>query len=105
MHKLLERQLKKIYGSLDSVPPGSSVLIDSVDKTYNIYDQDYVLLERSLDISSKELQELNENLRREIKLAKVRESELKRFSKLMIGRELKMLELKKEIKLLKSITK
>lgn len=101
MHKLLERQLKKQFGSLDKIPSEFLAFLEIVSKTYADYDHDYALIERSLGISSKESQELNAGLRAEAEIAKRRTEELERFNRLVIDRELKMLELKNEIERLK----
>lgn len=64
-HRLLQRQLKKL--TLDeTVPPdaaGWQAFLDRVSQTYTEMDQDRYLLERSLSISSAEMQELYEKLR------------------------------------------
>lgn len=70
MHKLLERQLKRHFGSLDKVPAGLLPFLEMVDESYRSNDDDRALLERSLEISSEEL------VRRNIALVQ-RESELK----------------------------
>lgn len=55
MHKVLERQLKKAFGSLEAVPANLAEFVKLVDDAYTHYDEDRVLVERSLEISSKEL--------------------------------------------------
>lgn len=99
MHRVLERQLKKVFGSLEAVPqdPHMSELIALIDATYVHNDEDRELIERSLDISSQELGGLNKRLREESDSMKKTLDELGRMNKLMINRELKMIELKKEI--------
>ena len=101
MNNVLERQLKKAFGSLEAVPKGLGEFLELVSNTYDSYDQDHTLIERSLEISSKELGELNEKLRNESVNLRKNLSELERMNKLMIDRELKMVELKKENALLK----
>ncbi len=64
-HQLLERQLKKLGIDADT-PPNSShwaKFLEQIDNTYQEADQDRYLLERSLAISSKEMQQLYENLK------------------------------------------
>lgn len=60
MHKILERQLRRLKASTTALP-GLRVwkeMLDQVDKAYLQADQDRYLLERSLAISSKEMQDL-----------------------------------------------
>lgn len=57
MHKVLERQLKKAFGSLEAAPKGLEALLKLVDDAYVHYDEDRTLIERSLEISSRELVE------------------------------------------------
>ncbi len=67
MHPLLARQLKRI--GLDAAAPPASAeawqkLLARVGQSYLESDQGHELLERSIAISSREMQELNEQLRR-----------------------------------------
>lgn len=59
MHKLLERQLKHAFGSLEDVPAGLASFLEAVDATYRESDSDRELLERSMDLTSQELLEMN----------------------------------------------
>ncbi len=65
MHKLLERQLKKLYGDVESAPPELLEFLQVVDGSYEQFDADRLLLERSLDLTSQELLGANADLRRE----------------------------------------
>jgi two-component system, OmpR family, phosphate regulon sensor histidine kinase PhoR len=65
VHKTLERQIIRFYGSLDSVPDNLKPLLELISKTYTGNDGEYNLMERALDISSKELTEANKLLREE----------------------------------------
>jgi signal transduction histidine kinase/DNA-binding response OmpR family regulator len=62
-HPLLERQLKRLGLTEESIPAPVAALIELVDRTYRTADQDRYLLERSLTISSQEMQSLYETLR------------------------------------------
>lgn len=104
MHKILERQVKRACGSIDNIPERLRKLLDIVSKTYEDYEREYALMERSLNISSKELMEANKNIQNEFKSTQERASELERLNQLMVDRELKMIELKEEIKKLKADT-
>ncbi len=65
MNKLLERQLKKLYGDIGKVPSGISSLLESISNTYDGFDQDRDLTIRSLELSSSELLEANKKIREE----------------------------------------
>jgi hypothetical protein len=63
MHRLLSRQLRKHLGIKDEVPADLKPLIAAIDSAYTDMDGERALLERSLELSSKELSETNERLR------------------------------------------
>lgn len=59
-HTLLQRQLKKAQLSEEAPPPNKeewNLFLDRVSKTYQNFDDERYLLERSLNISSQEMQE------------------------------------------------
>jgi two-component system sensor kinase FixL len=66
MNKLLQRQIEKTLGSLNSVPAEFRPLLDAISEAYDGFDVDRRLIERSLDISSGELTGVNRQLRQEI---------------------------------------
>lgn len=55
-HKLLKRQLAKYIGD-DEIPENFKPFLDAVNSAYNEFERDKTLLERSLDISSREYKE------------------------------------------------
>ena len=65
LHPLLARQVARTLGD-DADVPGLDDLLRRVDEAYRQADQDRTLLERSIDISSQELNERNEALEREL---------------------------------------
>src|SRR5438132_1130824 len=68
MHSLLTRQLKKAgLTDLDSGPTLDAwrALLHRINQSYTDSDQERYLLERSLEISSREMQELSGSLRAE----------------------------------------
>ena len=101
MNKVLERQLKKVFGSLEAVPKGLDALLVLVSETYDHSEEDRLMIERSMEISSKELGQLNTQVREESEALKTKLKELERMNNLMVDRELRMIELKKEIAALK----
>lgn len=63
MHKLLERQLRKHFGSLEAVPQSLRAALDDIDAAYQANDNDRALVERSLELTSQELMARNTALR------------------------------------------
>jgi len=57
MHRLLRRQLRKHLGAEDEVPAELQPFLAAVDAAYADFDSDRAMLERSLELSSKELSE------------------------------------------------
>ena len=55
MHRLLRRQLRKYLGVEDEVPAALRGSVAAVDAAYADFDSDRAMLERSLELSSKEL--------------------------------------------------
>jgi len=69
LHNLLRRQLRRL-GLAPGRAPDVDVwktLLDQVSQSYGSAEQDRYLLERSQDISSREMQELNDALEHERK--------------------------------------
>ena len=63
LHKLLQRQVQKHLGPVD-LPEEFLIFLQSVSSSYDHFDQDRTMLERSIEISSSELVALNESQRR-----------------------------------------
>lgn len=61
-HALVLRQLKRAQISKDDILPKWEDLLLRVSRAYTNYEQDLYLLERSMDISSRELSDLNQKL-------------------------------------------
>ncbi|UPT75561.1 MAG: ATP-binding protein [Elusimicrobiota bacterium] len=62
-HGLLARQLKKSFGSEDRVPESLAGFLEAVDAAYRQSDEDREMLERSLELSSRELLAGNDEIR------------------------------------------
>jgi serine phosphatase RsbU (regulator of sigma subunit) len=60
MHRLLRRQLKKYLGVEDEVPAALQSFLAAVDAAYVDFDSDRAMLERSLELSSKELSDAHD---------------------------------------------
>jgi len=63
VHRLLERQLRRCFGSLEDVPEELAPFIEKVEESYRSADRDRALSERSLELTSRELLEQNARLR------------------------------------------
>jgi anti-anti-sigma regulatory factor len=57
MHRLLQRQLKRYIGSLESIPDKWKGFIDAVNEAYRQADADYALVSEELVEKNKQLQE------------------------------------------------
>jgi signal transduction histidine kinase len=62
-HRTLERQIKKVFGRNAQIPAEWEELLALISETYQHYDQDRYMLERSIDLSSQELLQSNADLR------------------------------------------
>lgn len=71
LHKLLSRQLKKSGFDLEQISPEMYALLSRVSESYTHFENDRTLLERSMDLSSKELTEVNERLLSDVKQQKL----------------------------------
>ena len=97
-HRILERQIKKHFGNPKKLPKEVLKLLETISTSYDNFDNDRLLIERSLELSSKELIEKNKELQDEIKIAEQKAKKIEKLNELMVGRELKMIELKEKIK-------
>lgn len=70
MNKLLERQIRKYLGNATPVSTEFRNLLRAISNSYDGFDQDRSLIERSLELSSKELVDMNEKLRKEAETEK-----------------------------------
>jgi signal transduction histidine kinase len=66
VHRLLQRQIKRYLGDNAKPPLEISIFLDAVDEAYTRADMDRQIIERSLDLMSKELNEANAGLRKEL---------------------------------------
>jgi two-component system sensor kinase FixL len=70
MNRLLKRQIKRYFNGPENIPEEMLPFIKAIEYSYNHYEEDRLLLERAIDISSEELVEANQQLRREAKAQK-----------------------------------
>lgn len=64
MNKLLRRQIEKYLGSTGQIPKELNSLFNAINSSYDDFDKDRKLLERSLDITSKEMMDINKRLKK-----------------------------------------
>jgi PAS domain S-box-containing protein len=62
MHRLLERQLRKCFGKTAGLGPELEKFVAAVDDAYRQAEEDRAMLERSMELSSRELVERNAEL-------------------------------------------
>ncbi|MBI3593597.1 MAG: EAL domain-containing protein [Nitrospirae bacterium] len=62
VHSLLRRQLKRYFRGTSSVPQELSQFTQAINEAYKQFDEDRILFERSLEISSRELFQVNSYL-------------------------------------------
>lgn len=62
-HTLLKRQIKRHFGTIENVPVDAHVFLSAVNDAYHEFDAAQHLLERALELSSRELFQANSELR------------------------------------------
>ena len=78
MHRLLQRQIKRFLGDVAALPPEFAAFLAAVDEAYHSADADRLMIERALELMSKELTEANAGLRKELAEHQHTELELKK---------------------------
>ena len=66
MHRLLERQIRRYLAGYVPMPAELASFLVVVDEAYNSADVDRIMVERSLELMSKELNDANDGLRKEL---------------------------------------
>ncbi|MGK0279994.1 MAG: PAS domain S-box-containing protein, partial [Litorivivens sp.] len=66
-HRLLKRQLKKFFGDTENVPQNILPFLEAINQSYIHHESDRNLIERTMEISSKELTASNKQLLHESK--------------------------------------
>jgi len=65
LNKLLKRQIKRHFGSADTIPIELESFIQDINDTYTNFDEDSKLIQNSIEISSQELKEAFQKLKRD----------------------------------------
>lgn len=79
-NRLLQKQIQKKFGSQENLPPEFIELLATVSQTYDYYERERQLLERTMDISSNELMEANTKLEHQAQKLERSNQELKEFA-------------------------
>ena len=79
-NKLLLKQIQKKFGSADDLPPEMLEFLNTVSHTYDFYEKERQLIERSMDISSNELIEVNSKLEEQAQKLQRSNQELREFA-------------------------
>ena len=79
-NKLLLKQIQKKFGSADDLPPEMLEFLSTVSHTYDFYEKERQLIERSMDISSNELIEANSKLEQQAQKLQRSNEELREFA-------------------------
>jgi two-component system, chemotaxis family, sensor kinase Cph1 len=79
-NKLLLKQIQKKFGSVDDLPPEMQEFLNTVSHTYDFYEKERQLIERSMDISSNELIEANSKLEEQRQKLQRSNDELREFA-------------------------
>jgi light-regulated signal transduction histidine kinase (bacteriophytochrome) len=80
LHSLLRRQISKYRAMEGEVSPPLEAFIKAVDKAYKEFDRERSLVQRSMDLSSKELMHKNESLQKQTEKMLYLSSELDDFA-------------------------
>lgn len=67
LNKLLQRQVQKYLGNPETIPGEFAALLKAVSDSYDHFEKDRKMLERSIDLSSREMSALNEELQKDIR--------------------------------------
>src|SRR6185503_2473186 len=65
MNKLLQRQLQHHFSGADQIPENLTPLLEAISASYDQYESDRDTIERSIELSSKEMIELNNTIKKE----------------------------------------
>src|ERR1035438_6263657 len=95
LNKLLLRQVQKYAGGMDEIQENFHAFLDAISNSYDHYEKDHHLLERSIELSSTEMIELHEQLRNETEQLIKAHDELKATEKIRIEKRLDEERIKK----------
>lgn len=65
MHKTLKRQVERFFVNVETLPKELEKLFGAINEVYEHFDDDRALIERSLELSSREMEEINNKLKKQ----------------------------------------
>src|SRR6476660_5532560 len=65
LNKLLHRQIRKALGDFDALPEKYKELFNAINQSYDFYEKDRRMMERSIELSSDEMIGLYKQLKKE----------------------------------------
>ena len=77
INKLLTRQIKKHFGSLETIPAELKGILNDINNTYDNFEDDVSLLQNSIEISSQELRNAFQKHKRDAEVQKETISKIK----------------------------
>jgi light-regulated signal transduction histidine kinase (bacteriophytochrome) len=80
LNRLLLKQIQKRYGDVNELPPEMLELVTTISQTYDQYEKEKQLIERSIDLSSQEMLEANNKLEQQAQKLQRSNEELKEFA-------------------------
>jgi light-regulated signal transduction histidine kinase (bacteriophytochrome) len=80
INRLLKKQIAKKFGPVEQLPKEMEGLIEAISQSYDRYDRDLELIERTMDLSSQELNEANEKMAQQTRQLETRNKELEQFA-------------------------
>ena len=101
MHRLLARQLKRHLQYPPGITKEVAEFLQAIDEAYEQADVDRTLLERSLELVSRELMQKHDALKQETQRLEAKMKQLELLNAAMMGREERILELKQELRMLR----
>ena len=79
-NKLLQKQINKKVGGIDALPPAMLEMCRAVSETYDQFEREMQLMERSMDLSSEEMKETYERLDRQKDQLQTSNAALKQYA-------------------------
>ncbi len=80
LNRLLQKQIQRKFGDADNLPPEVMDLLATISQTYDQYEREKQLTERSLDISSQEMLEKSAKLEQQAQMLERSNDELREFA-------------------------
>lgn len=79
-NRLLQKQIQRKFGDMDNVPPEIMEFLGTISQTYDQYERERQLTQRSLDLSSQEMLEKNARLEQQAQKLERSNEELREFA-------------------------